>query len=204
MKRFALLTVMVAAGVTAHGQTLFSDGFETGDFSKWAGVTGTGTDPGSIQNTDVHSGNFAARMSGSTTAGVVNGRYANLSRAELAGETIRYDFWMRIPTINGNHRHFAEIRSYAGDAYNTGSLEQLYAIGAWNAAVVNGTVNANKWQARIAFNMAGGPTVAGWYTLTEAGNRTTDWTKFTIEATPNTTSTCRQAFSVPSIAVATV
>ena len=175
------LAVIAFASCFAGAQavSLFSDGFETGDFSLWTAAAATGVS--SVQTTTVHSGTFAAQMSGTTGSR----RFANASRAELPGETIEYSFWMKLNAASGNHRHFSEIRSYAGDVYNVGALEQLYAIGTWNAATVN-TYSSAKWQARLTFNRAGGPAVAGWYTLTDAPNRTTDWTKFTVKLSPTT------------------
>jgi hypothetical protein len=181
MNRFALISGLAVLSVSAQATTLFHDGFESGDFSMWGGLTGSGTDPGSVQDTHVHSGAWAARMSGSTTTGVVNGRYANFSRAELAGEIIRFDFWMKLDAANNNNRHYAEVRSYSGDAFGVGGLEQIYAIGANNAAVVNGTFSGTRWHARIAFG-----STAGWYQLNEAPIRNLEWNKFSIEVTDST------------------
>lgn len=178
MKKLLVLA-LVASVAGAQAIDLFQDGFETGDFSKWTAAAGTGTT--SVQTTEVHSGAFAAQVSGT----VASGRYGNLSRAEIAGETIEFTFWMKLGAASGNNRHYNEIRSYAGDSYLSGSLEQLYAIGTWNAATVN-TYSSAKWQARVAFNRTGGPTIAGWYTLADGPNRTTDWTKFTIKLSPTT------------------
>lgn len=169
-----LVIACAASVVSAHGVTLFEDGFETGDFSKWTAAAGTGTT--TVQNTTVHSGTWAAQVSGA----VGSGRYGNLSRAELAGETIEFSFWMKLGAASGNNRHYNEIRSYAGNSYGSGALEQLYAIGTWNAATVN-AYTSTKWQARLAFG-----TGAGWYTLTDGPLRNTDWNKFTIKLSPTT------------------
>lgn len=185
---FALCAACVAAASSAS--FVFFDDFETGDFTNWDGTTGSGSDPGSVQNSVVYQGNFSARMSGSTTSGVVSGRYANFTSTGAA-QPLFFDFYMKLGAASGNNRHFAEIRSYAGDAYLSGSLEQLLAMGAYNAPtnkidasgnVSNGS-NGSKWQVRTAF---AGYANNGWFVLDQAANRTTDWTHFRMEIGPNT------------------
>ena len=172
MKKY-LAMGLVACVASANAVTLFEDGFETGDFSKWAAAAGTGTT--TVQSATVHTGAFAAQIAGA----VGSGRYGNLSRAEIPGETIELTFWMKLGAAHGNNRHYNELRSYSGNAYGSGSLEQLYALGAYNASINSFT--STKWQARIAFG-----TGAGWYTLTDGPLRNTDWNKFTIKVMPTT------------------
>jgi hypothetical protein len=188
MKR--LLSGLAAALAAASSQAgvLFFDGFESGDFSMWDGITGTGSDPGSVQNTFVYQGNWAARMSGSTTTGVVNGRYKSIAPA-VSSIPVIMDFYMKLGAAHSGNRHYAEIRSYSGDAYNTGSLEQLVAIGAYNGATnvvdAQGNITTSsstlKWQARVAFASYANN---GWFMLNMAANRTTDWTHFRMEILP--------------------
>lgn len=53
-----LLTVVAPGLALAGSRAVFSDGFETGDFSKWSGLIGTPA----IQTSLVRSGSFAARI----------------------------------------------------------------------------------------------------------------------------------------------
>jgi hypothetical protein len=175
MKKGCFLVLAVGAVAIAPAQVLFSDGFESGNLSMWDASAPIGTV--TVQNTEVRTGSFAA-----TTAGAVGSRaFANLSRPEAADEIVTLNFWMKLAATNVGNRHYAELRSYENGTFGSGALNQLYAIGAYNAATVNGA-NTSKWQARIAF----GAGVQGWYTLDQAADRTTDWTEFTLVLTPTT------------------
>ncbi|MEW6251136.1 MAG: hypothetical protein AB1716_10850 [Planctomycetota bacterium] len=83
------------------------------------------------------------------------------------------EFWMTVPETNNNARQYCEVRGYAGGAYNSGALNELYAIGLYNGITNPG----NHFQARVAF---GGP---NWINLDLAGapTRTPGWHRFTVE-----------------------
>jgi hypothetical protein len=54
---------------TSSASILFSDGFESGDFSAWTITTTGGDGSAVVQNTVVHTGNFSARLSETANTG---------------------------------------------------------------------------------------------------------------------------------------
>jgi len=192
MKKLILASAVLGCSVVSQAAVVFQDGFETGDFSKWDGITGTGSDPGTIVTTPVYQGTYAAQMNGSTTSGVVNGRYKAVTPLAIS-ETITFDFYMKLTNVSGNNRHYCEIRSYTNDTFG-GTLDALMAVGAYNAktskidasgvvtydSTGSTTTNLSKWQVRNAF--AG--YTNGWFVLDQAPNRTLEWTHFEMVLTP--------------------
>lgn len=181
--------VVLALGVVASSSfgAIWTSGFETQDFSEWTGLTSTESEVQTIDSTQFNSGSFSALSPGANVDGTssLNRTFANIGAID-ANQTIRLSFWMKLNAANAGNRHYAEIRSYSGEAYNTGAFEQLIAVGAFNGAtnvidgnggIVTGS-NTGKWQARLAF---GGYANGGWFQLNQAANRTTNWTKFEIE-----------------------
>jgi Concanavalin A-like lectin/glucanases superfamily len=63
-----LLALTVGAG-TARADTIFSDGFESGDFSAWSQVQVGGDGKAVVQSAIVHTGTLAAQLSETATAG---------------------------------------------------------------------------------------------------------------------------------------
>ena len=171
LKRFALLSVFGAVAASSHAVVIFQDDFETGNLSKWgttvtAGFTVDGTNP--------HTGSFAAN------APATAARMATTLSSPIALSQFRLDFWMYDNRITDSGRQWAEIRDYTGDAYLSGTLTQLYAIGKYNTNDAgNGTFNSQKYSARVAFGGAAGS--AGWFNLSLAANRTVGWHKFSID-----------------------
>ena len=64
----AMLVLLVCAG-SASAATVFSDGFESGDFGAWSTPTTAGDGTAAIQSTTVRTGALAAQLSESATAG---------------------------------------------------------------------------------------------------------------------------------------
>ena len=64
----AMLVMLVCAG-SASAATVFSDGFESGDFGAWSTPTTAGDGTAAIQSTIVRTGALAAQLSESATAG---------------------------------------------------------------------------------------------------------------------------------------
>ena len=83
------------------------------------------------------------------------------------------EFWMDVPTTNSNARQYSEVRSYASDTCLVGALEDLFAIGIFNAA----PATPGFFQGRAAFS--GVATTGGWFNLTVP--RTAGWHRFTME-----------------------
>lgn len=73
-------------------------------------------------------------------------------------------------------RHYVELRGYSGDAYNSGTLENLLAIGVHNTS--NDTWSTTRYQGRVTFG-------ANWQTLDEgsAPVRQSGWHQLRIEVT---------------------
>src|SRR5215216_2392129 len=74
MPRTSMVVVVVAvallAGATgANADQIFSDGFESGDFSAWSQVQTAGDGTAVVQSTIVRTGSLAAQLSESSTAG---------------------------------------------------------------------------------------------------------------------------------------
>jgi len=59
----ALAIVVLAAGGTATADTLFSDGFESGNFSAWSQVQTGGDGTAVVQSSIVRTGALAAQLS---------------------------------------------------------------------------------------------------------------------------------------------
>ncbi len=175
MKRL-LVASLLAVASTSFGVVVFEDGFESGDFTKWP----IDANPGFTIRTDqVHSGTFSA---GADTAA----RRRAASIAPIATDLITtFSFWMYDTAgPGGDGRQFSEIRSYSGDAYGTGGLEQIHAIGIYNNVTMEGeTHSSSKYQARIL-----SATSAGWFTLTDAPNRSVGWHEFKVVLSGNTAS----------------
>lgn len=186
MKKLLLASFALSCAVASQAIVVFEDGFETGDFSNW-GLIGS-TDVSSIVTSPVYSGQYAAKMASGATNGF--GRYANITPI-VGNEPITLEFYMKLGAMNTGNRHYFEIRSYSGDGYGSGTLEQLIAVGAYNATTnvidANGNVsvatNTLKWQARTAY---GGYANNGWFQLDQAANRTTEWTHFKVEISQTT------------------
>lgn len=192
MKKVLLAMLAVGSGVAAHATVVFQDGFETGDLSQWTGTTSTEPEDPFVQSTEFHSGAFAAAVPGANVSGTsaLDRQYKNLG-AIPTSQTITFSFWMKI-ALNGNNRQYAELRSYAGDAYNTGSLDQLIAVGAYNGATnsidslgnVTTASNGSKWQMRVTAGHSWTTSNGGWFVLGAAANRTANWTKFDVVISP--------------------
>lgn len=187
MKKLVLASAILGCAVASQAAlVVFEDGFESGDFSKWSLIGST--DVSSIVTDPVYAGQYAAKMASPATSGP--GRYANITPI-VGSEPVTLEFYMKLGAMNANNRHYFEIRSYSGDAYGVGTLEQLIAIGAYNGTtnVIDGNGNVTtgtntlKWQARTAFASYANN---GWFQLDLAPNRTTDWTHFKIEIMPTT------------------
>lgn len=189
MKRILLLTFAIATVSGAQAMSVFSDGFESGDFSNWTGTT-TPAEPEKpfVQNNVVHTGNWAAGVSGTNTGGGsgLDRQYVSFAPV-AASDDLTLTFWMKLDAASGNNRHYMELRSYVGDVFG-GTLDQLIAVGAYNGVTnaVDGSggittaSNTNKWQMRLAFS---GYANSGWFVLDQAANRTTEWTRFDLNVT---------------------
>lgn len=188
MRKTFLISIAALCAVASQA-SVWTSGFETQDFSEWDGLATGESEVPTIDGSVFHSGSFSASVPGTNVDGGsgLNSYYKNIG-ALSADQTTVLTFWMKLGAASGNNRQYSELRSYSGDAFGTGSLDQLLAIGAYNGATNsidgNGTVttasNVNKWQARVA--LGGGYANGGWFVLDQAANRTLEWTRFDIVA----------------------
>src|SRR2546423_9989133 len=119
----ALLVTLVASGshvssitraasaVINTPMTLFSDGFESGNFSAWS-VVKTGADGlATVQSSVVRSGTFAAQLSETSTAG--SSAYANATLAAAQTDlTATGDFDVTVEGASGRNARL--FRLFAG------------------------------------------------------------------------------------------
>ena len=179
MKNVILAVGLAALTSVASAEVVFSDDFETGDFSKWTDINSTaGHIQGVCTTAQAHSPTQSAFLDQGGTA--ATDRFAaSLTHAIPNSNVCRFKFWFYDNVVTGGGRMYGEVRSYSGDAYNAGALEQLYAIGKFNNVTYPGeTFKTNKYNGRIAFG-----TPNGWFSLDDVGspNRSVGWHEFRID-----------------------
>ncbi len=189
MNRVILSAAVMALVAGAQANVIFSDGFESGDFSNWTGDGNTEPEVPTIVTDPVYAGTYAAAVVGTSTAGGsgIGRKYKSFAGIAVT-ETVTFSYYLKLGAAAAGNRQWAEVRSYTNDTFG-GSLDQLVAIGAYNGATnvldanngVSTLSNTNKWQARVAF---AGYANAGWFVLDQAANRTLDWTKFDVVIAP--------------------
>jgi len=189
MNRVILSAAVLALVAGAQANIVFSDGFESGDFSNWTGDGNSEPEVPTIVNTPVYAGSNAAAITGTNTGGGTGiGRKYKTFTGVATTETLTFSFYLKLGAAATGNRQWAELRSYTNDTFG-GTLDQLIAIGAYNSTTnvldANGGVTTStstaKWQARVAF---AGYANNGWFVLNQAANRTTDWTKFDVVVAP--------------------
>jgi N-acetylmuramoyl-L-alanine amidase len=157
------------AALAVNTVVAFFENFETGNLNNWSPISGaTDLEISTAQN-HTSGGSYSARVDISTD------RMSRNIGAKITGRG-RFTFWIYDSTQT---RAFAEVRSYTGNAFGSGGLEQLLAAGKYNTVTLPGeTYDGTKYQGRIA----NGPN-AGWFNLNAPGapNRSTGWHKFEIE-----------------------
>lgn len=172
MKRIALAVIGLGFAASASAQVYIHDDFEgyadqAGVNAAWPLVSNamvwTTDQSHSATHSMFSSGDLARRQWRSLGAGV----------APTNANPLVAEFWMLVPATNNNARHYSELRSYASDACGVGALEDLYAIGLWNAA----PTTPGFFQGRAPF--AGLGAGNDWFNLSVP--RTAGWHKFAIE-----------------------
>src|SRR5205085_8880918 len=116
------VTIATAAGTaaptptpaaTSGGGTLFSDGFESGDFSAWSAVkSGTGG-AATVQSSVVKSGSHAAQLSETSTAG----SYASVRKTLATAQTnltVAGDFETTAEGARGSNVRFVRLFDPSG------------------------------------------------------------------------------------------
>ncbi|MCX8091481.1 MAG: N-acetylmuramoyl-L-alanine amidase, partial [Verrucomicrobiae bacterium] len=162
------------AALAVNTVVAFFETFESGNLNNWATAITEATPAATDLNISTaqnrtSGGSYSARVDISTDR-----MYRNIG-AKITGRG-RFTFWLYDSTQT---RAFAEVRSYTGNSFNSGSLQQLLAAGRYNTVTLPGeTYDGTKYQGRIA----SGPN-AGWFNLNAPGapSRSTGWHKFEIE-----------------------
>ena len=94
---------------------------------------------------------------------------------DAAPLTMQFDFWLDSAGAPGwsGARHVCEIRGYSGNAYASGTLENLLAIGMYNSS--SDTFSTTRYQGRVLNGVA-------WQTLDEgsAPSRAAGWHQLKI------------------------
>ena len=173
-----------ASGVVLSSDALLSvpscilwlETFESG-LGNWTTVSAASALTNSTAQNHTSGGTNSAKM-GST----LNKMYRNIG-LEIAGNA-KTTFWI-YDSGNPTNRVLGEVRSYTGTGYGSGSLQQIFSIGAYRVAFPTGTGNlatesydSNKYQGRVN---AGSD--SGFFNLnaTNAPSRSIGWHKFEIE-----------------------
>jgi hypothetical protein len=179
MKRLLVLAVSALCCLPSFSQTMnFYDDFESGSLALWT----QGSSPFTISivtNLAPPGGQYSAFNSSSA-----NFMYANPSGGfgiTDANDSCRFSVWIFDWATNNNLRCFATVRSYANGTYG-GTLYQLLAIGTYNYADI-APYNGKKYSGRMASG-----TPSGWFSLTNAPDKTPGWHHFEIERGINSAS----------------
>jgi hypothetical protein len=185
MRKFLLLSCVVALASTAFATVIFQDNFEsyTDQTSFEAAWPRIGTTNPTVWTTE-QANSATHSIKALTAANSTGGNYHNLGAqyTPTDEQPVTAEWWMYY--VEGGTRHYNEIRSYTGGTYGSGTLNQLIAMGWNNNTDANGEVlQGTKFQARVT---AGGYFTAGtWFNLNEPNcpTRSAGWHKFTAVMT---------------------
>ena len=182
MKHVVTLAVLAALAIPASAAVILQDNFDSyadqaafeAAWPKTAATTGSST----LSTEQIHSAAYSVKTltTGSGTLTQSNYRNFGVEADGSDAQPLVADFWMY--WVSGATRTFNAIRAYSGAGFGQGTLDQICAIGAYNAVTAPGEVfNGNKWQGRVAFGSG-----VGWFNLDAAGspNRSEGWHKFSV------------------------
>jgi hypothetical protein len=99
--------------------TLFSDGFESGDFSAWTSKTTGGDGTATVQSTTVHAGTYAARLKATAAAG--SNSYARKSLAQTQTD-LTASGWFRVAAEGAASGNVPLLRLYDSSGTRLASL----------------------------------------------------------------------------------
>ncbi len=183
MKNLIAITagVLVAVGYSASAQ-IWSDDFES--YANTAALSPTYTQdyptyPALLDTTKGYNSAQSIHF-GATSANSQAKMHFNLPGGPVGGSDavpLKIEFMIDTDVNVWNTRQYIELRSYSGGAYNTGTLNQLFALGFTSSSVDTTLINRR---------IVNGPN-AGWGNLTSTyGTRATvadplnDWTKLSM------------------------
>ena len=182
-------TLAFAASTQAQGNVLWSDDFES--YANTAALSGPYTQiyPAAPVMLDTTKGDQSSQSIHFGTPGANNERrmYINIPGGPVTPTDqapLKLEFWTDLDTAIWSTRQYIEIRSYSGGAYNSGTLNQLIALGFTSSGVDTTRVNQR---------VVAGFTGAQWGDLTDTyATRTTiadpnnDWTQLAMVLKHNT------------------
>lgn len=168
----------LSAALAVNTVVAFFETFESGNLNNWGTAITTATPaatPLDISTAQNHT-------SGGTYSGHVDNALDRMYRnigAKIAGRGL-VTFWIY---DSAQTRAFAEVRSYSGNSFNSGTLDQLLAVGKYSSVTMageDGTVSYvnSHYQGRIV----SGPQT-GWFNLNASGapGRSAGWHEFKLE-----------------------
>ena len=109
----AILLVAVVGASNAPADTLFSDGFESGDFSAWTLVKTGGDGSATVQSSIVKSGSYAARLSETSTSGSLAYVRKTLASPQV-DLTVSGDFQVLQEGVSGGNVPFIRLFTSGG------------------------------------------------------------------------------------------
>jgi len=171
-----VLCLVLAVGASAQVNWLFTEDWESGYPNGWTSSGNTAFALSTVQALSPVNSLYAAVSATATTRAWKNTPVINHPTGVVA------EWWIYDTTCGSGGRQYNEIRAYAGKAYNSGALSQLYAAGIYNTVTAAGdTYDGTKYQARVAFGTGG-----AWFNLNAAGapSRSRGWHKFTFSINP--------------------
>ncbi|HRT08826.1 MAG TPA: PEP-CTERM sorting domain-containing protein [Candidatus Paceibacterota bacterium] len=113
---------------------------------------------------------------GLTTANSQARAYFNLPGGPLTpsdGAPVKVEFMVDLDTAIWSTRQYIELRSYSGGSYNSGTLNQLFALGFTSSGVDTTLIN----QRILSGTSAGWGNLSGAYTRAMIANPDNNWTK---------------------------
>ncbi len=195
MNRVILTSAALILVSGAQANIIFSDGFESGDFSKWTHLSNGEPEIPQIYYSPfpVYEGLCSAFVRHGNSGGTqAANQWVKLIDPIPASHTFTFTFYLSLNSLTAGVNQWMEIRSFGKDGNGNGITDQILAIGAVGGSTSTMDANGNviplnttdhtKWNARIG--QAGYPG-NGWFALDLAPARTKDWTKLSIVVAPD-------------------
>jgi len=189
MHRFlSAALVLLGAGTAFGGVTVLVDEpFNYADNAAFNAVWNANANPNDFYTMDGTFGNPLPSYKMPSPTANFTGRSALNLGGDFNGTdanplVIAFDFYLSdagAATLWNGARHYVELRGYSGDAFGVGSLENLLAMGVYNATDAPDGAHSNVYyQGRVTFG-------SGWSTLNDLGGpgRATGWHRLQIAVT---------------------
>ena len=185
MRRFLVTGLMLACAATVSAQVILDEPF---DYASNDALNAAWSASGSSNPDyalDLSFGNPEPSYGLAAPGANYQGRLARNLGGDFDGTdaeplVLSYDFYLHddgAPVSWNGARHYVELRGYSGDAYGSGDLENLLAVGVTNTS--DDPFDTTFYQGRVTFG-------SNWSTLDEepgALNRDVGWHNMAIEVT---------------------